>query len=177
LNPQIQKLPRHWDYHFEQQIHARGLFAGLALLNATSCHRFTGVYRFQDDWVKSVLLFDRKNPDLRVGENVRWRNSYCMLTAQAGDRCEIRDSLTDARLQGHSAREAVQSYCAVLLYTRAGNPLGTLCQFDTKPQTTPELAFAYLNAARPAIERYLWANAKLASRRERSLMLADKQPA
>ena len=171
------KLPLHWDYQFEQQIHARGLFAGLSLLNATSCHRFTGVYRFEGDWVKSVLLFDRKNPDLRVGENVRWRDSYCMLTAQAGDRCEIRDSLADARLQGHSARQAVQSYCAVLLYTRAGTPLGTLCQFDMKPQATPELTFGYLNAARPAVERFLWTKAKLASRSERSLIVKHKQPA
>jgi hypothetical protein len=171
------KVPLHWDYHFEQDILAQGLFAGLSLLNATSCHRFTGVYRFEGDWVKSVLLFDRKNPDLRVGENVRWRSSYCMLTAQAGDRCEIRNSLTDARLQSHSARKAVQSYCAVLLYTRAGSPLGTLCHFDMKPQATPELTFGYLNAARPAVERFLWTNAKLASRPKRSLILAHKQPA
>ena len=167
------RVPRHWDYHFEQQIHARGLFAGLSLLNATSCHRFTGVYRFEGDWVKSVLLFDRKNPDLRVGENVRWENSYCMLTAQAGDRCEIRNSLTDARLQSHAAREAVQSYCAVLLYTRAGNPLGTLCHFDMKPQATPELTFGYLNAARPSVERFLWTNAKAAYRKKRSPILAQ----
>jgi hypothetical protein len=173
----VSKLPLHWDYHFEQQIQAHGLFAGLASLNATSCHRFTGVYRFEGDWVKSVLLFDRKNPDLRVGENVRWRDSYCMLTAQAGDRCEIQNSLTEARLQSHSARQAVQSYCAVLLYTRAGTPLGTLCQFDMKAQATPELTFGYLNAARPAIERYLWTKTKSASRPERSLIAEHKQSA
>jgi hypothetical protein len=171
------KLPLHWDYHFEQQILARGLFAGLSLLNATSCHRFTGVYRFQGDWVKSVLLFDRMNPDLRVGENVPWRDSYCRLTALAGDRCEIRNSLADARLESHSARQSVRSYCAVLLYTRAGTPLGTLCQFDMKPQATPELTFGYLNAARPAVERFLWTNAKQASRPEGSLIVEHKQSA
>jgi hypothetical protein len=171
------KLPLHWDYHFEQQILAQGLFAGLAALNATSCHRFTGVYRFHGDWVKSVLLFDRMNPDLRVGENVPWRDSYCRLTAQAGDRCEIRNSLADARLESHAARQAVQSYCAVLLYTRAGTPLGTLCQFDMKPQATPELTFGYLNAARPAIERYLWTTAKSISRSDRRMIVEHKQPA
>jgi hypothetical protein len=156
-------LPLHWNYHFEQEVRAHGLFVGLSLLNATSCHRFTGVYRFEGAWVKSVLLFDRKNPDLRVGENVRWENSYCMLTAQAGDHCEIRNSLTDARLQSHSAREAVQSYCAVLLYTpRLGNPLGTLCHFDMKPQATSELTFKYLDAASPVVERFLWTKAKAA---------------
>src|SRR3954470_9222348 len=170
-------LPLHWDYNFEQAMHADGLFAALTLLNGTSCRRFTGVYRFEGDWVKCVLLFDRTNPDLRVGENVRWRNSYCMLTAQAGDRCEIRNSLADARLESHSARLAVQSYCAVLLYTRAGTPLGTLCQFDMKPQATPELTFGYLNAARPAIERYLWTTAKSASRPERSVIVEHKQSA
>jgi hypothetical protein len=158
----MSKLPLHWDYHFEQQILARGLFAGLASLNATSCHRFTGVYRFEGDWVKCVLLFDRNNPDLRVGENVRWRDSYCRLTAQAGDRCEIRNSLADARLESHSARQAVQSYCAVLLYTRVGTPLGTLCQFDTQPRATPELTFNYLSAAAPAVERFLTRSARAA---------------
>jgi hypothetical protein len=155
-------LPLHWDYNFEQAMDAEGLFAALTLLNGTSCHRFTGVYRFEGDWVKCVLLFDRMNPDLRVGENVRWRNSYCRLTAQAGDRCEIRNSLEDVRLDNHSAREAVQSYCAVLLYTRVGTPLGTLCQFDTQPRATPELAFEYLSAAGPAVERFLWRSAKAA---------------
>src|SRR5205814_10243500 len=99
------------------------------------------------------------------------------LSDQEGDRCAIRDALTDARLESHSARLAVQSYCAVLLYTRAGTPLGTLCQFDMKPQATPELTFGYLNAARPAVERYLWTTAKSASRPERSPILEHKQPA
>ena len=50
---------------FERTLHCQGMNAALALLNATTPYRLTGVYRFDGDLVRSVVLFDRKNPDLR----------------------------------------------------------------------------------------------------------------
>lgn len=47
---------------FEQTLRQRGLHAALGLLNAATPYRLTGVYRFDGDLVRSVALFDRKNP-------------------------------------------------------------------------------------------------------------------
>ena len=60
---------------FEENLQRHGLFHALAFLNGTTPYRFTGVYRFEGGVVKSVLLYDRKNPELRIGENVPWKDS------------------------------------------------------------------------------------------------------
>ncbi|MCU1286837.1 MAG: luxQ 8 [Acidobacteriales bacterium] len=143
---------------FALALEEQGLFEALQLLNQGSIYRFTGVYQFEKpDWVRSVVLFDRKNPDLRIGADVPWKDSYCMMTANDGKSCEIADSLTDPRLKKHTAREVVRAYCAVLLRYSDGRSLGTLCHFDLKPQLVPPGTFESLDAVRPALEQFLCA--------------------
>jgi hypothetical protein len=137
---------------FERTLHCQGMHAALALLNATTPYRLTGVYRFDGDLVRSVVLFDRKNPHLMVGVDVPWNDSYCRLTAQGGLHCEIVNALQDGRLTDHAAREAVQAYVAVLLKTPDGAPLGTLCHYDLHPVTPPLGVFEDLDAICPAVE-------------------------
>ena len=146
---------------FERTLHQRGLHAALGVLNASTPYRLTGVYRFDGDSVRSVVLFDRKNPDLTVGVDVPWNDSYCRMTAEEGVRCEITDALADERLTTHAAREAVQAYIAVLLKTPPGEPLGTLCHYDLNPVTPPLGAFEDLDVVCPIVERTLWATLKL----------------
>lgn len=147
---------------FERTLHQRGLHAALGVLNASTPYRLTGVYRFDGDSVRSVVLFDRKNPDLTFGVDVPWADSYCRMAAEDGVRCEIADALADERLTTHAAREAVQAYIAVLLKTPRGEPLGTLCHFDLHPVTPPLGAFEDLDVVCPIVERTLWATLKLA---------------
>ena len=146
---------------FERTLHRQGLHAALGVLNASTPYRLTGVYRFEGDSVRSVVLFDRKNPDLTVGLDVPWNDSYCRMTAEDGVRCEITDALADERLATHAARETVQAYIAVLLRTPAGEPLGTLCHYDLIPVTPPLGAFVDLDVVCPIVERTLWATLKL----------------
>jgi len=129
------------------------MHGALAFLNSTTPYRLTGVYRFDGDLVRSVVLFDRKNPDLTLGGDVPWNDSYCRLTAENGDRCEIIDAPHDARLTEHAAREAVQAYVAVLLKTPEGASWGTLCHYDLQPVIPPLGVFEELDAVRPAVER------------------------
>ena len=140
---------------FEHPLFQQGLFAALQFLNATTPYRFTGVYRFEGDWVRSVALFDRKNPELRLGEDVPWNDSYCRLTAEDGESCRIEAALSDVRLATHAAREAVQSYIAVLLRSADGTPFGTLCHFDVHPQSPDARSIADLECARACVERAL----------------------
>ena len=142
--------------NFERVLEKKGLHGALCVLNATTAYRLTGVSRFQDGLVRSVLLFDRQNPELTVGVDVPWNDSYCRLVAEDGRRCGIANSLTDVRLRSHAAREAVQAYVAVLLKTPDGVPLGTLCHYDLQPVEPPADIFDALERVAPVVERALW---------------------
>jgi len=148
--------------NFERLLQEKGLPGALRALNATTPYRLTGVYRFEEGLVRSVVLFDRKNPELTVGVDVPWNDSYCRLVAEDGRRCEIADSLSDVRLRSHAAREAVQAYVAVLLKTPDGAPLGTLCHYDLQPIEPPADIFDALDRVAPVIERSLWGLLNLA---------------
>lgn len=141
---------------FEQTLREQGISPALQVLNRSTPYRLTGIYRFDGDIVRSVILFDRKNPHLKVGEDVPWMDSYCRMAAEDGRRLEITDAPRDPRLVAHAAREAVQAYAAVLLKTPTLLPLGTLCHYDLQPVTPPPGVFADLEAVAPAVERALW---------------------
>ena len=135
----------------------QGLFGSLRYLNSTTEYRFTGIYRFEPDWVRSILLFDRGNPHLQVGKDVPFLDSYCMLTAQDGDTCTIEDSQSDSRLLQHAARDSVLSYYAVHLVNPEGRSWGTLCHFDFVPRHVTDEMKQVFEAVRPAIQQALWA--------------------
>lgn len=158
---------------FEGTLDHEGFFAALRFLNATTPYRFTGVYCFEPGLVKSVVLFDRQTPNLRVGEDVPWFDSYCMMTAENGTACEIQNSLMDPRLTGHAARRKVVSYCAVLLRMPGGEPLGTLCHYDICPHDTIPGTFEGLHECRAVVERHLWSRPELLSQVLRSTARDD----
>lgn len=127
----------------------------LEYLNGLVEHRFTGIYRFEPGWVASVALFDRETPQLRVGAAVKMKESYCWLTGATGAGYVIEDAWTDARLEGHAARDEVRAYVAVLLRDAKGVPWGTLCHFDFKPRTVLPRTLDTLEAFRPLVEEVL----------------------
>jgi hypothetical protein len=142
---------------FEQTLQEQGLFGALRYINSTTEYRFTGIYRFESAWVRSVLLFDRGNPHLQIGKDVPLQESYCMLAARDGDTCTIEDSQSDPRLLQHAARDSVLSYYAVHLVNPEGLSWGTLCHFDFVPRRVTDEIKQVLEAVRPAIQRALWA--------------------
>jgi GAF domain-containing protein len=141
---------------FEDVLQKQGLFEAMGYLNSTTEHRFTGIYRFEPDWVRSVLLFDRGNPHLRAGADVRMKESYCMLTAQQEESYIIEDAQSDPRLLQHAARDSVLFYCAVHLLDSEGLSWGTLCHFDFRPRRIAAGTMEVLEAVRPAVQRVLW---------------------
>jgi hypothetical protein len=143
--------------HFESVLQDQGLFQALGYLNSTTEHRFTGIYRFEPDWVRSVLLFDRGNPHLRAGEDVRMKESYCMLTQMSGGPYIIENAQSDPRLLRHAARDSVLCYCAVHLLGPEGLSWGTLCHFDFRPRQVTAGMLQALEAVRPAVQRAVWA--------------------
>jgi hypothetical protein len=136
---------------FEPELLEDDLYGLLAYLNGRTSHRFTGVYRFDPGWVVSVALFDRTNPELRVGADVKMKESYCWLTGLGGEYI-IEDACSDIRLTQHAARDAVRSYVAVLIRDRDGTPWGTLCHYDFEPRPMADDTLTWLSAFRPLIE-------------------------
>lgn len=132
-----------------------GLHPALALLNAAAPYRFTGVYRFEPEWVRSVVLFDRENPELEVGADVPMEESYCMYTGRGGEPVIIENAPADARWVGHAAADSVLSYVAVLLEDTDGFPLGTLCHFDFCSRELPPGCLELLAAVRDPVQSYL----------------------
>lgn len=153
----------------EAAFHDDGLFGLLRALNATTSYRFTGIYRFEGEWVKSVWLYDRTRPDVRLGSDVRWDASYCRITATDGGTCEIVNSLEDARLRAHPAREVVLSYLAVVLRVHDLTAFGTLCHYDTEPRLAPRGVLKGLRAATTLVERALRAELTSARQGRRAL--------
>ncbi|MBW3630519.1 MAG: GntR family transcriptional regulator [Gemmatimonadetes bacterium] len=147
----VEEIAEEVQLALEQQ----GMFAALRVLNGTTPHRFTGLYRFEPDWVRSVVLYDRQNPHLQVGADVPIHESYCVLTAEAGDEFCVGNALGDARLQGHKAQGAVLCYCAVHLKDAAGASWGTICHYDFRPSQIHPNTTAVLKAVQPLFEAVL----------------------
>jgi GAF domain-containing protein len=124
----------------------------LAHLNSLTAHRFTGIYRFEPGWVVSVVLFDRENPAVQVGADVKMKESYCWLTGISDRAYVIEDAPADPRLRGHAARDEVRSYVGVLLHDKRKRPWGTLCHFDFVPRAFAQETLARLESLRPLIE-------------------------
>lgn len=149
----------------ELSLRTAGVFGLLRDLNLETPYRFTGIYRFEENWVRSVWLYDRETPERQYGSDVLWDASYCRMTAANGDACEITNSTLDPRLKSHAARDTVQSYVAVLLRHPMHQTFGTLCHYDTEPRVCPPHALACLRAVRPLLEQAL--HTELAASRER----------
>ena len=138
----------------EVALEEEGLHAALRVLNGTTGYRFTGVYRFEPGWVRSVALYDRENPHLLLGADVPMKESYCTLTADAGV-LQVENAQADPRLEGHRARAAVLCYCAVHLVDSAGASWGTLCHYDFKPAEVQPETVTVLEAVRLTLQRVL----------------------
>jgi hypothetical protein len=140
---------------FTPELTETNLRSLLKHLNGMTSHRFTGVYRFESQWVMSIALWDRENPQVALGDNVKMKESYCWLTGLGKSSYIIEDATCDSRLDGHVAQDAVRSYVAVVLRDRKGEPWGTLCHFDFAPQRVVPGTLERLEHFRPLIEEVL----------------------
>jgi diguanylate cyclase (GGDEF)-like protein/PAS domain S-box-containing protein len=89
-----------------------------------------------------VTLLDERNQwfrasaDLKMGETPR-EVAFCAHAIRQNGLFVIKDSLMDARFANNplvTGDPAIRFYAGVALYTKEGNPLGTLCVIDTAPR-------------------------------------------
>ncbi len=110
-----------------------GIRAALMFLNSLTDHRFTALYRFDEEIVRNLYFFDRLNPDVELSVDVPAMASYCVFVRNSGQPFIISNAPLDSRLEGHAARYEVQSYCAIPLLDMGGRMFGTICIFDYFP--------------------------------------------
>lgn len=110
-----------------------GVRAGLRILNESSSHRFTAVFRFEDATLRNLHLIDREDPKIERSPDLPVLESYCVYVRQTSRKFSVEDSKNDERVAGHPKQQTVQSYCGVPLFTPEGEMFGTICHFDFDP--------------------------------------------
>jgi hypothetical protein len=106
-----------------------GVPAALKYLNGRTPHRYTGIFRFDGDTLRSEALFDRFDPSVAKGDDVPMLVTYCSLVGRQEAPLEINDAATDERYRG-AVDTPVVSYCGVLIRDATGRAFGTLCHYD-----------------------------------------------
>ena len=145
---------------FEQTLRSSGLHVALGVLNARTTHRFTGVYRYDGDWLRNVALFDRWNSQAAGGADAPMRETFCAIVPTQGAALEVVDGSTDPRFPWMS-ENAVVSYCGALIRSESGDPFGTLCHFDTsRCEAASSQLLPLMAAAAPLIYRAIVAGAR-----------------
>lgn len=139
---------------------AEGPLAALALLNARTRYRFTGIFQVDPPHLRNIFLIDRENPEVNVsGAVTPVESGYCGLACSALAPFATRDARKDVRLSGHPARCSVISYAGVPIVMPGGRPWGALCHFDGRPRILPASEIPLLEAVTPHLAEWLLAHA------------------
>jgi PAS domain S-box-containing protein len=135
------------------------LHAVLRYLNARTSHRYTGLYRFDDDVLRNVALFDREEPATQSGPDAPLGETYCSIVGTTGGTFATDDTRHDPRTAAHPARDAVVSYCGALVRAPDGRAVGTLCSFDVEARPVPSHEIPLLEAVAPLLAPAVLAHA------------------
>ncbi|MBA2322289.1 MAG: hypothetical protein H0V89_14185 [Deltaproteobacteria bacterium] len=134
----------------ENALEHGGVHEALRWLNARTPHRYTGIYRFDDALLRNVHLFDRSDPDVRVGSDAPMEATFCAMVGRSGEALEIADAARETRFPVLPVTPVI-SYCGALIRDQHGEPYGTLCHYDMLPCEQRTSDIPLLEAATPLI--------------------------
>lgn len=115
---------------FQARLQQDGLQSALRYLNARTPHRFTGVFRFDNDMLRNMALIDKWLPQVERGADVPLEQAYCAHLRRTGEPLEVTDGHRDPRTPWMKDIPVV-SYCGAVIQDRTGQPWGALCHFDS----------------------------------------------
>ncbi|GAA4054887.1 hypothetical protein GCM10022409_47520 [Hymenobacter glaciei] len=115
---------------FATLLQQQGVHAALGYLNHRTPHRYTGVWRFDGDMLRSEVLFDRNLDDVRQGADAPMAATYCSLVGRYEAPVQILDAAVDPQALGIDT--PVISYCGALMRDDQGKAFGTLCHYDVQ---------------------------------------------
>ena len=132
-----------------------GIRGAVIHLNGLTEHRFTSLYRFEQDKLHSLYFYDREHPADLSTPAISALASYCVFVRDGAAPFAVADSLGDDRVSGHPKRLQVRSYCGVPLIGEDGRVFGTVCHFDLQPRALSPANFELLEAVASLLnERY-----------------------
>lgn len=133
---------------FALRLSVHGPLGGIQFLNRRTPHRFTGIFQFAGEFLKSVELVDKWNSTVRRADDIPIASAYCAHLHRTGEPLVVKDGRHDPRVpwMNHSP---VRSYCGAVIESPAGVPWGALCHFDVSPcESTPADIPLMVSAAR-----------------------------
>lgn len=131
---------------FQDALRQIGIAGALRFLSARTAHRFTGVFRFDGDLLRSVALVDKWRPEVERGDDVPLAQAYCAHLKADGEPLEVTNGRTDPRTP-LMAKSDVASYCGAVIRDENGEAWGALCHFDPSPCESKNSALPLLVAA------------------------------
>lgn len=140
-------------HKFQDLLQTHGLRAALGELLLETDYRFIAIFRFDGERARSVVFYDRENPDVTGTDEAPASSTYCCYVRDTRGAFVTANSLLDERLTGHVKREQVQGYCGVPVMTPEGEILGTLCHYDVVPRDSSQIDLALMCEVASAIER------------------------
>ena len=138
---------------FTALLNQRGVHEALGYLNHRTPHRYTGVYRFDRDMLRSEVLFDRKMEDVRLGADAPMGATYCSLVGRTEAPVQILDAAVDPQALGIDT--PVISYYGALIRDDKGKAFGTLCHYDVQRCQERTTDQPLLNAAAQLLYQHL----------------------
>lgn len=144
---------------FRETLDREGLQPALRLLNGRTPHRFTGVFRFDGDILRNVVLVDKWAPAVVRGDDVPLAQAYCAHLHRSGGAVEVTDGPADARFPWMQ-QSPIVSYCGAVILDEDGRRWGALCHFDISRCESKKSDLPLLEAAAGLI----YASAHAASR-------------
>jgi CheY-like chemotaxis protein len=107
----------------------------LGALNASTAHRYTALFRFDEGELTSVWTFDRDRPLVdSFPLETKVSDTPCSLLHTHAEPVTIEDAERDERLRPEQKRQRMRSFVGVPLLGWNGGPFGALCHFDAHPR-------------------------------------------
>jgi len=140
---------------FKNILESSGVHSALHFLNKRTPHRFTGIYRYDQETLRNLALYDVYNPELEKGEDAPMQFTYCSLLKNY-ETLEINNAAEDIRVKDKIITPVI-SYFGVLMRDLHGAPIGSLCHFDMQPCDERLTDFPLLESAAKILSQYFYA--------------------
>ena len=119
-------------------------------------HRFTSLYLFEGDTLRSITFYDHEHPDMQTCEDIPIMASYCVFVRDSGSMFTTHEARCDERLKDHPKQNTVQAYCGAPIVNQDGKMVGTICHFDFQPRRIANLDVELLEPMAELVQRRLW---------------------
>jgi CheY-like chemotaxis protein len=117
----------------------------LAALNASTAHRYSALFRFDDAELTSLWTFDREHPLVdSFPLETKLEDTPCAPVRARTVPLLVEDAERDQRLRPEQRRSRMRSFIGVPLLGWHGGPFGVLCHFDAHARPADERAFELL---------------------------------